>query len=581
MAKGNYIIYNSVNQGRTGRFSADCYPAITRGRADNTSSGTIIDTMQTDHLLTVAMFASLVWAAGAAVALCSGGKANAGQRLICFVASLLALIASVWMNWVESPGRNHVIFMLDLIRGADAYHLCAAGLGSCIGFGPAVWFWRSANPLHPDSTRAALGKAATLIAALGIFFFLGVLALNEHLKPYLTHRGLKSVLTDPSPVSCPPEFTLEEYHRCERKPIQLTVQADGTVFYCYQSKNGGVARLDYDPSTGAVSEREIVRNLDRPNGIALHKGELYISRSGRFTRARDGRLEEVATGAVTLVKDLDGDGVMDFFHDVVTDLPGAQGPDPLHQNNGIAFDGDGNLYVTVGAHSNRAPTMGKYEGTIVRAPHDGSQPSVYATGLRNPFDLAFGPDGELFCTDNDIGFGNAEELNHVVEGGHYGHPYLFGSEPHPPEFTPPIWLYRTSTLQGMAYANSEKLPDRFRNCLYVVSGGSGEIHQVRLYRDGETSRPSRGSRMPWTFSPQTAGTSSFPVMEEALSIGCDWWGEVDDAGSLQVVGGGVTCWSRMDHGVVGVLSVRERRCPDWRQTISRPLCGLPRSTSGR
>ena len=443
--------------------------------------------MQHDIFLTVTSMAAIIWTSGAAIGLLTGGREKLVRNLIYLMISLVALVGSIWMNSLDSPGRNQITFLLNLLNRRDPYHLCAAALGICIGFGPAIWPWQSKWNDRPQGKIDRFVKAFGLLSILGIFAFLGMLALNEKLKPFLTHRTFTSVLSNPFATSIPADFKLEEYHSCAHNPIQL-VTNDGTVYYCYSSKNGGVARLDQDMSTGAVSETEIAWNLNRPYGIAFYGGDLYISRAGRFTFAVGGQLEEVATGAVTLAKDLDGDRRMDYFLDVVGELPGPQGPDPLHQNNGIAFDEKGNLFITVGAHSNRAPTLGKYEGTILSAKHDGTELRVFARGLRNPFDLVIGPDGELFCTDNDIGFGESEELNHVMDGGHYGHPYIKGNQQHPKEFNSPIWVYGRSTLQGITYAPSKNLPKKYRNCLYVVSHGSGEIHRVRLHRQGQTYR---------------------------------------------------------------------------------------------
>jgi glucose/arabinose dehydrogenase len=64
--------------------------------------------------------------------------------------------------------------------------------------------------------------------------------------------------------------------------------------------------------------------------------------------------------------------------------------------------------------------------SILRFKPDGSELSVYAHGLRNPYDVAFNAAGELFATDNgrdDLGTeAPSEELNHIVLNGDYGFP---------------------------------------------------------------------------------------------------------------------------------------------------------------
>ena len=65
--------------------------------------------------------------------------------------------------------------------------------------------------------------------------------------------------------------------------------------------------------------------------------------------------------------------------------------------------------------------------TIMRFNIETGTAEVFASGLRNPYDLAFHPiTGALFATDNgrdDLGLeAPAEELNHIIQGGHYGFP---------------------------------------------------------------------------------------------------------------------------------------------------------------
>jgi glucose/arabinose dehydrogenase len=223
-----------------------------------------------------------------------------------------------------------------------------------------------------------------------------------------------------------------------------------------------------------------------------------VSRSGQYAKAISGTMTWINTGAVTRLRDLDGDGVMDFYEDVLSDLPGAQGPDPLHQNNGIAFSSDGLLYTTVGAHSDRAPAVGKHEGTILRSRADGSELTVFAEGFRNPFDIVVGPDAQLFSTDNDANDRRSgDELNHVVAGAHYGFPYADGSTEHPQGTVAPL-MVTNGSLQGITYASSPRLPEELRDCLYAVSYENGEIFRIRLTRTGDayTAQSTLFARIP-------------------------------------------------------------------------------------
>ncbi|WP_175016807.1 sorbosone dehydrogenase family protein [Massilia sp. YMA4] len=71
---------------------------------------------------------------------------------------------------------------------------------------------------------------------------------------------------------------------------------------------------------------------------------------------------------------------------------------------------------------------------------------IYALGLRNPFRMAFGPDGTLWA--GDVGQGAIEEVNHIVAGGNYGWPVKEGS----------FLFDANGTGPGFVYAHSPNAP---------------------------------------------------------------------------------------------------------------------------
>lgn len=75
-------------------------------------------------------------------------------------------------------------------------------------------------------------------------------------------------------------------------------------------------------------------------------------------------------------------------------------------------------------------------GSVVRLPLGGGDPELVAWGFRNPFGLAFAPDGALYATENgydDRGarpvWGAADHLWRVEEGIWYGWPDYSGDSP--------------------------------------------------------------------------------------------------------------------------------------------------------
>ena len=53
---------------------------------------------------------------------------------------------------------------------------------------------------------------------------------------------------------------------------------------------------------------------------------------------------------------------------------------------------------------------------------------LFADGTRNTYDLAFGPNGDLFGADNSPDADYPDELNWIQEGHHYGFPWRFSNQ---------------------------------------------------------------------------------------------------------------------------------------------------------
>lgn len=59
---------------------------------------------------------------------------------------------------------------------------------------------------------------------------------------------------------------------------------------------------------------------------------------------------------------------------------------------------------------------------------------TFARGLRNAFDPAFGPSGDLFSTENSGDRDDPDELNWIQQGRHYGYPWRMGGNATPQQF---------------------------------------------------------------------------------------------------------------------------------------------------
>lgn len=170
-------------------------------------------------------------------------------------------------------------------------------------------------------------------------------------------------------------------------------------------------------------------------------------------------------------------------------LPAGDGC--CHKGGRVTFGPDGKLYVSVGDNQVPKASQDKSDlrGKILRYNDDGSIPDdgpfgrnpVWATGLRNPFGMRFGPDGTLWVTDNgpsgNDGPSCCDELNRIERGGNYGWPERFGSKD-----SSSVWL---SGEEPAVPTGVAVIAEGVAFCTYAWE-------YMLIYRDGSTSKGLEG-----------------------------------------------------------------------------------------
>ena len=259
-------------------------------------------------------------------------------------------------------------------------------------------------------------------------------------------------------LQLPEGFHVEVFASRITRPTSLAFAPDGTLYV--STENGLVLRLtDADSDGKAESARPLDQSFVLPLGLAFHDGALYISSRGR----------------VHTLRDTDDDGEFDEFEEIISGLPVVGG----HQNNGLAFGPDGKLYMNLGSTCNACVEQDERNATIMRFNADGTEGMVYASGLRNVYDLAFHPeDGTLLAADNgrdDRPNLVPEELNLIVEGGDYGWPSCWGDGGGTgcQGTLPPIAEMEVhSSANGLAFYTGGMFPDEYRNNIFIALWGS-------------------------------------------------------------------------------------------------------------
>lgn len=265
------------------------------------------------------------------------------------------------------------------------------------------------------------------------------------------------------------------------RPTGFTFDEQGRLFVTSQDGNVYILR-DEDQDGRSDSRATFATGYYFPLGVAVHdpSGEVYVSYQG----------------AITVLKDTNGDDRADEDRLLVDDLPFDK-----HQNDNLEFGPDGWLYIGVGSTCDACDDPDPRSASILRFNIETGESEIFATGMRNPFDIAFHPEtGDLFATDNgrdDLGMDAPfEELNHIVQGADYGYPNCWNEQGQPgcENTIPPTAFFEShSSANGVDIYDGERFPAEYRGNAFVSIFGSWlkadvqtGIQRVILTPSGET-----------------------------------------------------------------------------------------------
>jgi len=277
-------------------------------------------------------------------------------------------------------------------------------------------------------------------------------------------------------LQVPDGFSISVYAQVPG-PRQLALGDDNTVFV--GSLRGTVhAVVDSDGDYSADAVIPIAGNLNMPNGVAFHEGDLYIGEIHRVSK-----IDNVAAnlsagqGTVTLNDRL-----------------------PNRRHHGFKYlkiGPDNRLYIPIGAPCNvceEEPIFGALHAMNL----DGSGMQRIASGIRNTVGFDWHPQSaELWFTDNgrdmlgdDIPAG---EINRITAANqHFGFPYIhqgdlpdprYGRGKNAADYVPPVHKLTAHVAPlGMTFYRGEQFPVAYSNSVFVAEHGSWNRSSKSGYR---------------------------------------------------------------------------------------------------
>jgi putative membrane-bound dehydrogenase-like protein len=265
------------------------------------------------------------------------------------------------------------------------------------------------------------------------------------------------------------------------RPTAFAFDEQGRMYVT--SQNGNVYVLSDRDGDGRADQQAIFASgYVFPLGVAVQaqSGDVFVSHQG----------------VISILRDANDDGRADQEEILAGDLPFGN-----HQNDNLEFGPDGWLYVGVGSTCDACQDSNPRAAAILRFNVETGENEIFATGLRNPFDIAFHPrTGELFATDNgrdDLGMDAPfEELNHIVQGSDYGYPGCWNEHDQPgcePTIPPVAFFEAHSSANGVDIYAGRTFPAEYQGNAFVAIFGSWlkpnvqtGIQRVRLTPQGKT-----------------------------------------------------------------------------------------------
>jgi len=275
----------------------------------------------------------------------------------------------------------------------------------------------------------------------------------------------------PPPFHVPAGFAVNAFATDLDDARWMTVAPNGDVFLAETGPGKVMLLRDADGDGKAETVTTFAEGFNRPHGLAIHEGYLYIGDTRAIWRLPWKPGETKAEGKPQRVTP-----------------EGALGSGSGHFTRNIIFNRDGSrFYVAIGSASNIQDDP-LPRATVQSFAADGSDQKTYASGLRNPvgIELYPGTDDVYVVVNERDGLGDdlvPDYLTKLKAGGFYGWPDSYIGQHKQPDFAVradrvakaivPDFLFQAhSAPLGLAFYEGKQFPESYRNGAFVALHGS-------------------------------------------------------------------------------------------------------------
>ena len=305
-------------------------------------------------------------------------------------------------------------------------------------------------------------------------------------------------------ISVPEGFAIELLYSVPKESqgswVSMTTDPEGRLIVSDQyGKLYRVTPQSRDVATSRLAIEPIDLEIGMAHGLLCAHDALYVmvndpGRSG-FYRVTDTDGDD-AYDDVELLKSLEGHG--------------EHGPHAIRQGP------DGRLWVIAGNHTappedyvvadspfrnfredlllprnpdGNGHATGRMApaGWIASCEPDGSDWRLYCGGFRNPYDIAWNTDGELFTYDADMEWDTGTpwyrptRVNHVVSAGEYGWRYGTGKWPdYHVDSVGSVVDIGMGSPTGIEFGTDLNVPDKYKRALFLNDWTYGRIYAVHM-----------------------------------------------------------------------------------------------------